>query len=351
MNRSAKQIRKVSRRVRNAKGVVTAGICIVILIITIMLACLGADVAHCVHVQSRLQAATDAGALAGIVEIAKKSPTASDAARAYDYAMAVTGANEADNIFVRNDSPDTIVNVYVDTNSEPKTVTVVASRRVNSVFASFLNFNGDGTLSLRPDAFRPDAFFVQSAWAADGQGPNNWLSTKSTASPFLIEKIYPYQVLGLIPSLDHVPTSGPAAGLRISDVLNSNDTFDLVWNPQSAKNVGWIKGWDDENMTQIRIGETWQLQNGVVNASLNQIHVGDVIGIPVTEGGVPMNYTATILGVITVQVVATGNNSMTVKMHQPILFHGVKGTPNVTTSSANQAFLQKWQPWTVQLTE
>lgn len=351
MNKSVNEKRMLRRIARKQKGVVSAGICVIILLITVMLCCLGADIAHCVHVQSRLQAATDAGALAGVVEIAKKEPTSADASRAYNYAMTVTGANEADNIFLKNDNPDTIVNVFVDTTSQPKTVTVTASRRVNSIFASLLNFNGDGTLSLRPDALRPDALFVQRAWAAEGQGANNWLGTKSTAAPFLIEKIYPYQVLGLIPSLDHVPTNGPAKGQRISDVLDSNATFELCWNPQNSKNVGWIKGWVQNNLTPVRIGETWQLQNGVVNSTLSKINVGDVIGIPVTQGDVPMNYEGTILGVITVQVVAINGNGMAVKMHQPILFHGVKGTPNVTTSAANQAFLQKWQPWTVQLIE
>ncbi len=351
MRKSINELRMIRRRVRGSKGIVSAGICVIILLITVMLACLGADIAHCVHVQSRLQAATDAGALAGVVEIAKKEPTAADSARAYSYALAVTGANEADNIFLNNDNPDTVVNVFVDTAAEPKTVTVTASRRVNSIFASLLKFNGDGTLSLRPDALRPDALFVQRAWAADNQGANNWLGTKSTAAPFLVEKIYPYQILGLIPSLDYVPSNGPAKGQKISNVLDSNATFELCWNPQNSKNVGWIKGWVQNNLTQVSIGETWTLQNGVVNSTLSQIHVGDVIGIPVTQGGVPMNYDATILGVITVQVMAINGNGMTVKMHQPILFHGVKGTPNVTTSAENQAFLQKWQPWTVQLIE
>ncbi len=347
MNNSVRRILRVKRKGRCEKGVVSAGICCLILLITIMLACLGADVAHCVHVQARLQAATDAGALAGVVEIAKNAPTASDQTRAYNYALAVTGANEADNVFIRNDSPDTIVSVYVDTTAEPKTVTVVASRRVNSVFASLLSFgNGAETVS-----FRPDALFVQSAWAGDGQGANNWLSTRSTAAPFLIDKVYPFQILGMIPSLDVIPSDGPAQGQKIADVLNSNESFELCWNPQKSKNVGWVKAWLKQNDTQVRIGESWRMQNGVVNSALSQIHVGDVVGIPVTQGGVPMNDDRTILGVITVEVIAISGNGMTVKMHEPILFHGVKGTANVTTSSENQAFLQKWQPWTVQLIE
>jgi len=316
-----------------------------------MLACLGADIAHCVHVQSRLQAACDAGALAGVVEIAKKDPTSADQTRAYNYAMSVTGMNEVDNIYLKNDSPDTIITVYIDVTSEPKTVSVAASRRVNSIFASLLNFNSNGTLSLRPDAFRPDALFIPSAWAGSGQGANNWLSTKSTAAPFLIEKIYPYQILGMIPSLDVVPSNGPADGQKIADVMNSNEPFELCWNPQNSKNVGWVKAWLKNNESQIRIGESWRLQNGVVNSAMSDINVGDIVGIPVTSGGVPMNDDRTILGVITVQIIAKSGNGMTVKMHEPILFHGVKGTPQVTTSAENQAFLQKWQPWTVQLIE
>jgi hypothetical protein len=310
-----------------------------------MVACLGVDIAHCVHVQAKLQAATDAGALAGVVEIAKNSPTASDQARAYNYALSVTGSNEADNIYFKNDNPDTTVSVYVNTTAEPKTVTVVASRRVNSVFASLLSFGSDGQVS-----FRPDALFVQSALASDATGSAfNWLGAKSTAAPFLIDSVYPYQIIGMIPSLDVVPTNGPAENQKISEVLNANQEFTLVWNPQNSKNVGWIKAWLKDNDTQVKIGESWRLQNGVVQSVLSDYHPGDVVGIPVTEGDVPMNDTRMILGIITVEIVSVDNNSMTVKMHEPILFHGVKGKPNVTTSAANKTFLQRWQPWTVQL--
>lgn len=338
--------RKVNRR--NRKGLVGPVFCCLIMLIVIMLACLGVDIAHCVHVQAKLQAATDAGALAGVVEIAKNQPTAADSARAYEYAMTVTGSNEADNIYFKNDNPDTTVNVYVNTTATPKTVTVVAARRVNSVFASLLSFGNNGTISFRP--LRPDALFVQTAWASDaGGGASSWLGTKSTAAPFLIESVYPYQIVGMIPSLDVVPTSGPAEGQKIANILNSTQPFHLAWNPQKDKNVGWVKAWLKNNDTQVKIGETWRLQNGVVNSTLSSFHVGDTIGIPVTEGDVPMNDDRVILGIVTVDILAIDSNSMTVKMHEPILFHGVKGTPNVTTSTANKAFLQKWQPWTVQL--
>lgn len=347
MKKAIKRVRgaiSTSRIARNRKGLVAAGFCGMILLIVVMFACLGVDIAHCVHVQARLQAATDAGALAGIVEIAKNQPTDSDSARAYNYAMAVTAKNEADNIYISNDSPDTTVNVYVNTTSNPKTVTVVASRRVHSIFASLLSFGQPDLVS-----FRPDALFIQSALASDGSGSSNWLTTKSTAAPFLIDTIYPHQVLGMIPSIDIVPTNGPAQGQKIANVLNTNQPFQLVWNPQNSKNVGWVAAWVKDNDTQFKIGENWKLQNGVVNSTLSAIHVGDVIGIPLTQGDVPLNDTRPILGVITVDVLATGQNSMTVKMHEPMLFHGVKGTPSVTTSTENHTFLQKWQPWTVQL--
>lgn len=310
-----------------------------------MVACLGVDIAHCVHVQAKLQAATDAGALAGVVEIAKNAPTATDQARAYNYAMSVTGYNEADNIYFKNDNPDTTVSVYVNTTAEPKTVTVVASRRVNSIFASLLSFGRDGQVSLRPDAL-----FVQSAWASDSTGgASNWLGAKSTAAPFLIESVYPYQIIGMIPSLDVVPTRGPAQGQKIADVLNPNQPFTLVWNPQNSKNVGWVSAWVKDNDTIVKIGESWALQNGIVNSTLAQFAPGDVVGIPLTEGDVPVNDTRKILGIVTIEIVSTSNDSMTVKMHEPILFHGIKGKPNVTTSAQNKTFLERWQPWTVQL--
>lgn len=333
---------------RNSKGLVSTVFCCLIVLITMMLSCLAVDIAHCVHVQAKLQAATDAGALAGIVEIVKKEPTDADRARAYNYALSVTGNNEADNIFFRNDNPDTTVEVHVNSETEPKTVTVIASRRVNSIFASLLSFGRDGVIGIN---IRPDALFVQSALASDAHASSNWLGAKSTAAPFLIDAVYPYQIVGMIPSLDVVPTSGPAEGQKIADVLNSNKPFTLCWNPQKDKNVGWVKDWLKDNQTQVRIGETLRLQNGVVQSSLSQYHAGDVIGIPVTEGGVPMNDDRQILGIITVDIVSIDSKSMTVKMHEPILFHGVKGSPSVSTSAQNQAFLQRWQPWTVQLIE
>ncbi len=333
---------------RNSKGLVSTVFCCLIVLITMMLSCLAVDIAHCVHVQAKLQAATDAGALAGIVEIVKKEPTDADRARAYNYALSVTGNNEADNIFFRNDNPDTTVEVHVNTETEPKTVTVVASRRVNSIFAGLLSFGRDGVIGMN---IRPDALFVQSAFASDAHASSNWLGAKSTAAPFLIDAVYPYQIIGMIPSIDVVPTGGPAEGQKIADVLNSNKSFTLCWNPQQSKNVGWVKDWLRDNTTQVRIGEIMRLQNGVVESTLSQIHSGDVIGIPVTEGDVPLNEDRPILGIITVDVLSTNSNSMTVKMHEPILFHGVKGSPNVSTSAQNQAFLQRWQPWTVQLIE
>ena len=336
------------RTPRRNSGLVSTVFCCLIVLIAMMFSCLAVDVAHCVHVQAKLQAATDAGALAGIVEIVKKEPTAADRARAYNYALSVTGNNEADNIFFRNDNPDTTVQVFVNTEVEPKTVTVVASRRVNSIFASLLSFGRDGVIGIN---FRPDALFVQSALASDTPTSANWLGAKSTAAPFLIDAVYPYQIIGMIPSLDVVPTGGPAEGQKISDVLNSNKPFILCWAPQQDKNVGWVKDWLKDNQTQVRIGETLSLQNGVVQSTLSQFHAGDIIGIPVTEGGVPMNDSRTILGIVTVDIVSIDGRSMTVKMHEPILFHGKKGTPNISTSAENKAFLQRWQPWTVQLIE
>ncbi|MGD9682767.1 MAG: TadE/TadG family type IV pilus assembly protein [Candidatus Obscuribacterales bacterium] len=336
-------------KTRNPQGVVAAVFCCLILLIVITAACLGVDIAHNVHVQSKLQAATDAGALAGAVEIAKKQPNDSDKARAYSYAVAVTGSNEADNKYIKDEDPDTNVDVIVDADSDPKTVTVVASRRINLLFANMLRFgvaSGRGVPSLE---FRPDSLLVGTAYA--GGDASNWLTTRSVGSPYLARTIYPHQVLGLIASIDCVPESGPAKGKKIADILQTDQPFDLVWNPQGSKNVGWVKAWLQDNDTPVTIGESWELQNGVANSALSSINVGDVIGMPLTQGGVPMEDSRPILDVITVEVVARSTNSMTVKVHEPIIFHGAKGVPQVQTSEENQAFLDRWQPWTVQLVE
>ncbi|MGD9682772.1 MAG: pilus assembly protein TadG-related protein [Candidatus Obscuribacterales bacterium] len=338
--------RKTNRRSRRQDGVIAAVFCCLILIVILSAACLGVDIAHGVHIQSKLQAASDAAALAGVVEIAKHQPSNDDCQRAYNYAVSIAGSNEADNIYIRNDDPDTRVNVSVDIDSNPRTVTVETARRVNFLFANMLRFNHNQPVV----SFRPDEILVQGAWASDGTD-GNWLSTRSVAAPYLIQSVYPHQIVPMIASLDHVPDSGPAKGQKIASILNSNQAIELVWNSQPAKNVGWVKAWLNDNDSTITIGESWGLQNGVVNSALSRFHAGDVVGMPVTQGGVPMNDSRPILGVITVEVVATGSKSMTVKLHEPIIFHGVKGVPNVTTSTENQAFLQRWQPWTVQLIE
>lgn len=311
---------------RNNKGTIAAILFCIILLIVIALACVAIDISHNVHVRTKLQAATDAGALGGIVEIAKDEPSGADVARAYSYARAVTGANEADDIFIKDEDPDTTVSVHSDIESAPKTLTVSACRRVNFLFPNFSLFNSVG-----------------------GASSSSLVCTSSTASLSGLKAIYPYQLIGLIPSIDHVPTKGPAKGQRIADILDSNQPFELVWNPQNSKNVGWVKAWIHGNNTNLVIGESWRLQNGVVNSELSKVNVGDVIGIPLTSGGVPMNNDRPILGAVTIEVLSKGNKSMTVKIHEPVIFHGIKGTANVATSDNNQEFLEKWQPWTAHL--
>ena len=63
-----------------------------------------------------------------------------------------------------------------------------------------------------------------------------------------------------------------------------------------------------------------------------------------------MNDVRSILGVITVEVVATNNKSMTVKMNPTNVFDGTVGPPpNMASTTEGQTFLEKWEPMTIKL--
>lgn len=314
---------------RNRKGSLPTVFCLVILLVVLMFACLGVDVAHNTQVRDQLQTGTDAGALAGVRELAKDTPTTQDITNANTYAVGITAANDADARQISDNDPGTDVTVNVDPNSNIRTVTVVATRTVGNIFAYMIG-HGQSQVSSRSVA-----------------GAYRGLSTVDPGggSPLAID-------------IDHVPAGGAAAGQRINEKLTSGQTITIAFNNNNDSNAAWIKTWGSNattNTSPITIGDSYALQNGVNNSLLSSFTPGMVINPILISGGPPYNQTRQAIGIISFRITATGktNGKHWIKgvINEPIIIPGTPGAPTLNTTAANQNFINTWSPWQTSLIE
>lgn len=303
-----------------------------------MVGALALDTAHAVLVKSELQTATESGALAGARCLAKSTLTLpADAATAESYARAVTAANFADGTAVDDTLPDTEVTVDVATATNPRTVTVTATKTISHVFAKIIGW-GSSQISARTKA-----------------GASQGIQVLSTN-----------QALNLAISIDANPTKGAQENSPLNQYVGPNaktTQFSVVLNPQDAKNAGWLTvpgsqwgnaGYETSN-PEITFGSTHGTLNGVQATSVRDIAPGQTLMLPIVDGGgAPFNNERTIIGVTGFKVSQVNfPNSIKGYLVDPTIVRGVPGLPVGVfgRNTANDPFLLQWQSWKVLLME
>lgn len=313
---------------RNRNGSMAAVGMLSVVGLSVAFGSFGFDISHAVTVREQLQAATDAGALAGARDFVKTAPpfipTSFDQDIAKRDALTVTALNFADGKPVSASDDETKVTVTTNVTTSPFTVTVTATRRVNNLFARYFGNQGQE------------------------------ITTTSTAAAWRdIKTLHPNQALNLAVSLDWAPPKGPQQGQSLqsygSNPEGQNFTIDL--NSQQGKNSAWIKDWGGFSSPSINFGSTAvQLDNGVRANDVQDMAAGDTIVLPVVMGAPPYNYQTPVIGTI-------GFKVKRVKLPQqiegtlatPILF-GVPGTPVVGgLSPQGEEFLNSSKVWQVML--
>src|SRR5262249_31681019 len=81
---------------------------------------LGADFAHICKVEQELKTATDAGALAGVRDLAVNNPSSTNVTTATNSATTVAGKNQADGVSVASASSGMNVSVTVSSTTNPR---------------------------------------------------------------------------------------------------------------------------------------------------------------------------------------------------------------------------------------
>ncbi|MBZ0188677.1 MAG: hypothetical protein K8F91_20695, partial [Candidatus Obscuribacterales bacterium] len=298
---------------------------LILLLIAVVAAAFSFDYGHGLVVREELQNATDAAALAGAYELATFDLTADKTAKAEKYAFDTAGKNTADNVSVANDA-NTILNVVVNGNSNPRTVTVTATRTTGNIFARLIGWN---TMPV---------------------------SSTSTASAFAgLKQVKPGQLLPLTVSLDHKPTKGPQKGVSLNDYINGNRTqkFTIVLNPQGENNGAWIKNWNGKQNPIITFGvDQAQLTNGVKADLVKDLSPGDQINVPIITGGPPFNKERTIIGVSGFEVTRINfPQEIEGVLVDPLILKGTPGQPVLSgITGQDQTFLQQNEEWAVLLT-
>lgn len=310
-------------RRRNQKGAIAAVLLIFIILVVIVGAAFSFDFSKGVVVKEELQNATDAGALAGALELAKDNVTGQDRARAESYAVSVTGNNTADSQAVSANSPGTLVNVSLVSNTMPRTVTVTSTKTTGNLFARMIGWNS-----------MP-------------------VSARSTASVSQdLKQIKPNQLYPIAVSLDFKPTKGPQKGKSLQDIAGPNQKFTMVLNPQNSKNTSWIKNWTGKSNPLTTIGQDQLMLNGVKANLVQQLSPGDIMAVPIITGGPPFNKTRTIVGVIGFEVTKINfPQQIEGRIVEPLILKGTPGQPIVSgVSQKGKNFLDQYAPWQISLT-
>lgn len=128
------------RNRRSKTGQLSVLVLVLLVSALLALGAMGVDIAHIVCTTEELQAAVDAGALAGGAHL-----SAADKTQAISEAFAITAGNKADGSMVSNDVPGTSVTVVTTdaTANSPGTLTVTAQKRINHLFAKMFGRRTD----------------------------------------------------------------------------------------------------------------------------------------------------------------------------------------------------------------
>lgn len=311
-----------SRKPRGSMSTVLFGM---LLVAAFMVCALAMDIGHCVMIRTELQSACDAGALAGVEELAKNVLTNDDIQRANDHAATICGRNRAEGIHVKDSDFDTAVTVIVSPNTMPRTVTVRATRHIYHTFGKMIG------------AFADDITTVGVAAASRG-----------------LISVDPEQIMPISVSLNHAPTKGPQKNKPLNSYaqpdIEAGTPFTIVLNNQHEKNAAWLR-WDGLNDEPLVFGQTIGVFNGVQANKVKPIEVGDHFYVPLILDGPPFNKSRVIVGVMGFRVTAVDFPlQITGTIENPVILSGEPGTPLLSqTSSDDNAFLENTMPWRIQL--
>lgn len=314
-------LRKKTRRSEN--GAIAAVLMVILVLVVIVGAAFSFDYANGLVVKEQLQNATDAGALAGAIELAGDNIKQQDETNAENYARAVAGENKADNQSVSPSSPGVVLNVSMNSKTIPRTVTVTTTKTTGNLFARMIGWN---TMPI---------------------------SATSTASVSKgLKQIKPNQLYPIAVSLDFKPSKGPQKGKALQDIAGPNQPFTMVLNPQNSKNTSWLKNWTGKSNPLTEIGQDQLLLNGVKANLVKGLSPGDVIAVPIIKGGPPFNKSRTIVGVMGFEITKIKFPLHIIgKIKDPIILKGTPGQPlaqGISQKGAN--FLDKYAPWSLSLT-
>lgn len=283
---------------------------------------LGGDFAHMISVKQELQTAADAGALAGVKELAVNSPSSTNIQNAQNYAATVAAANSADGKSVSSSTSGTTVSVSVSSNTNPRTVTVQTSRRSQNIFACMF---GNNSTSVAETA---------------------------TAGVTGMQTLYANQAQPLAISLDTVPSNGPQRNTPLSSYPLNNgangNNFTIVLDPTNSANSFWLGNWTSTNNPNLTFGVSVVSSAGTVASNLNGISVGDLMVLPVVVGGAPpFSGNRTVVGAIAFRVTSINWPHQISGTLEPYdLAKGAGGPSQVSNVTQQQAsFLNAYNPW------
>lgn len=293
----------ITQRIREERGSVAALLPCAILIAIIGIGAFALDVSHNITVRSELQSATDAGALAGAMDLIdpKTERTAENSA------IQVAGQNSADGKPVSPSEQGSEVYVEVspwDNRTNSGTVTVDGTVTVNNMFAKLFGHASDK------------------------------VSTRSTAQCWRsIQGIRANQAFPLMVSLDtsngnQIPLYRKKVGDQFDIAINSQRWKNAAWTMLNAKNTNandltdaidgllGFKSLPPGLITGAEVGDDLTVGNGVMAQkrlaapNYETVLTGEKMQLllPVMQGDPPYNQNKRAVGFITVHVDSVEKN-------------------------------------------
>lgn len=348
---SIKPVKPITNKVnkRRQSGILAYILPAIILMLGAGLAALGTDIAHGVDCRSELQNATDAGALAGALDLF----TPNNNSNAIAHALQIAGQNTADGRLVSQNSPHT-------------TVTANILNPANPIIIGQCQCNG----SMQVDNYFAKMFGMF----------NQTVNTTSTATAYnSLISVDPGILFPLAVSIDTlnghtVPLYQNKVGDTVTFIVNSSKFDNSAWTSFTIPNTNanWLSQAIDSALginfvpgliPGVNIGDQISLINGVAGTKdltadpENSALLSTIVCLPVIQGETAFNQSRPLIGWITVQItkVSKNNGKGNVLQFTATIVKGIEqGTPgaiNSTSSTQINTALNALSPGTVQLTQ
>jgi Flp pilus assembly protein TadG len=318
------------RPVRKQVGALGALMFCAVFLIVIAVGAIALDMAHVSSVRTELQNAVDAAALAGAKEIAK------DPDNAEQTALEIAGSNNADGKAVDNSIPNRQVTCMVDSISEPPTVTVDATARVNHMLAPIFGRNSDDISVSSKSAMYQQILTL----AANQAFPISVSADQRPNGPGGTEKPLNQLHIGDDAVIVVRPSGNPGrnaawTSFKISSA-NTNTYVSLI-----QQNLGLIPPSTTNGIPQLEIGrDTINIDNGQnvgtgVDSTFSAgIRAKPFIVFPVITGN-QYNGSRTVVGFATMKVTQITGTNGTTTFRGRLVKGVVRGFPGAIPSSGN----------------